>query len=87
MAKPTVEEVRYAVTSVVLGALDELAEDERELKIQAGLWFPDADEFDRREIAAMLKVGVAGMAGLIEKRRRGMIESGRTADLGLRQQA
>lgn len=81
MAKPTVEEVRYVVTSVVLQALDELAEDEQGLKLAAHDWFPDADEFDRREIAAWLKQGVEGMAGLIEKRRQGMIESGRTADL------
>lgn len=87
MAKPSVEEARYVVTSVVLAALDELAEDHHGLKMAAQDWFPDADEFDRREIAAWLAVGVRGMSGLIEKRRQGMIESGRTADLSGRQHA
>lgn len=84
MAKPTVEEVRFVVTAVCLNALDELAEDHHALKMAAHDWFPDADEFDRREIADWLKKGVEGMAGLLEKRRRGMIESGRTTDLGVR---
>lgn len=84
MAMPTVEEVRYAVTSVVLQALDELAEDKQGLMIAAHDWFPDADHFDHRKIADWLKVGVEGMAGLIEKRRQGMIESGRTVDLSKR---
>lgn len=87
MAMPSVEEVRYVVTSVVLQALDELAEDQPGLKLAAHDWFPDADEFDRRKIAEWLKVGIAGMCGLIEKRRQGMIETGRTADLSGRQHA
>jgi hypothetical protein len=82
---PSVEEVRYVVTAHVLTLLDEAAEDTVGLKLVAHDWFPDADEFDRRKIAEWLKIGVEGMAGLIEKRRQGMIESGRTADLSGRQ--
>lgn len=85
MGMPTVEQVRYVVTSVILQTLDELAEDTLTLRIAAADWFPDADEFDKREIVKWLKVGVDGMSGLIEKRRQGMIEKGRTEDLSKRE--
>lgn len=85
MAMPTVEEVRYVVTAHILTLLDEAAEDEVGLKLVAHDWFPDADEFDRREIAKWLKVGIEGMGGLLEKRRQGMIEKGRTVDMSKRQ--
>lgn len=84
MAMPSVEEVRYAVTAHVLTLLDEAAEDRESLMLAAHDWFPDADIFDRRRIADWLKVGLEGMAGLIEARRRKMIESGRTVDLSKR---
>lgn len=84
MAMPSVEEVRYAVTGYVLTLLDEAAEDRESLMVAAHDWFPDTDHFDRRKIADWLKIGVEGMAGLIEARRRKMIENGRTVDLSKR---
>ncbi len=83
MAKPTVEELRYVVTAHILNLLDEAAEDRESLILAAQDWFPNLDHFDHREIADALKIGVQGMAGLLEKRRRGMIEKGRTADMSV----
>lgn len=84
MAMPSVEEVRYVVTAHILTLLDEAAEDRESLMMAAYEWFPEADHFDRRKIADWLKIGVEGMAGLMEARRRKMIENGRTVDLSKR---
>lgn len=76
MKRPSNETVRWLAAELAMREIEAMATDTDNLKASAGDWFIDADEFDKRDIAARLRTELRQLVKAMHKRSERLITEG-----------
>lgn len=77
MKKPSSETLRWLAAELAMREIEAMTSRTDNLKAMAGDWFPDADEFDRRELAAALKKELGQLMQAMHTRSTRLVGEGR----------